>query len=128
MKTSKDLNPTKTLHCVSELEHCPVCGALLFLCGHVNGRKMVQTLQDVIKLSYQSKKCPTRNCHYHFNPVRSSEWLQIAPINGTYGYDVIASIGWERQNYKQTFGRILGNLSDKIQISDSQIRYIYYQV
>jgi hypothetical protein len=128
MKTSKDLYPTKTLHCVSELDYCPICGALLFLCDHINGRKTVQTLPNVLKLSYQPKKCPTQGCHYHCNPVRSAEWLQIAPIHGTYGYDVIASIGWERQNYKQTFGSIFDNISDKIQISESQIRYIYYEV
>ncbi len=128
MKTSKDLLPTETLNCVCELNDCPICASQLLLCDYVNGRKTVQTMSDVLKLSYLPKKCSNPNCYYHHNPVRSAEWLQIAPIHGTYGYDVIASIGWERQNYKQTFKGILENLSDKIQISDSQIRYLYYQV
>ncbi len=49
----------------------------------------------------------------------------MAPIYGTYGFDVIASIGWQRQQQYQTYGEIHGELADRVQISPSQVRYLY---
>jgi hypothetical protein len=49
----------------------------------------------------------------------------VAPLHGTYGFDVIASIGWQRQRLHQTYGEIHWGLTDKLQISPSQVRYLY---
>jgi len=46
-------------------------------------------------------------------------------LNGTYGYDVIASIGWQRQTLHQTFAEIHSGLASELQISESQVRYLY---
>jgi hypothetical protein len=46
-------------------------------------------------------------------------------LNGTYGYDVIASIGWQRQTLYQTFAEIHRGLASELQISESQVRYLY---
>jgi hypothetical protein len=57
--------------------------------------------------------------------LRSAEWQQIAPLYGTYGFDVIASIGWQRQTLHQTFGEIHTGLVSQLQVSESQVRYLY---
>ncbi|NDY74434.1 hypothetical protein [Desulfobacter hydrogenophilus] len=43
----------------------------------------------------------------------------------TYGYDVIASIGWQRQVGLRTFNEVHENLSSKVQISASHVRHLY---
>ncbi len=48
-------------------------------------------------------------------------------MNGTYGYDVIAQIGMSRQQGKQIYRAIHCDLSAPIQISESQVRYLYTQ-
>jgi hypothetical protein len=58
--------------------------------------------------------------------LRSAEWLQIAPVGGTYGYDVIAMIGWQRQEFCRTFEEVYGEMQKRIAISESQVRYLYH--
>jgi hypothetical protein len=38
---------------------------------------------------------------------------------------VIASIGWQRQRLHQTYGEIHSGLTDRLQISPSEVRYLY---
>jgi hypothetical protein len=57
--------------------------------------------------------------------LRSAEWLQIAPIGCTYGYDVIATIGWQRQEFCLTFAELHKKMSRDVTISASQVRYLY---
>jgi hypothetical protein len=59
--------------------------------------------------------------------VRSAEWLHIAPLHCTYGYDVIATIGWQRQTQRQCFVDIFAALTSQVKISEAQVRYLYYQ-
>lgn len=59
--------------------------------------------------------------------VRSAEWLHIAPLHCTYGYDVIATIGWQRQTQRQCFVDIFNDLIPRVKISESQVRHLYYQ-
>ena len=56
----------------------------------------------------------------------SARWRQIAPLHCSYGYDVIAQIGWQRQTYAQRFGVIHTNLRERgIQISETHVRHLY---
>ena len=52
---------------------------------------------------------------------------QLAPFHSTYGYDVIVQIGWERQYGYEDFLTIWQELSEKVQISESQVRHLYYE-
>ena len=54
-------------------------------------------------------------------------WQRIAPKYSIYGHDVIAQIGWERQKGRTDFERIYAGLNGRIQISSSQVRYLYHQ-
>lgn len=64
-------------------------------------------------------------CPNHTVGLKSAEWLQAAPMYCTYGYDVIASIGWQRQIGLRTFNEVHENLSSKVQISASNVRHLY---
>jgi hypothetical protein len=108
-----------------ELEKCLICGSRLEQSDYLYGRKIVQTMTSVMQIGYYAKGCPQPECEGHQNWLRSAEWQQIAPLNGTYGYDVIAGIGWQRQTLHQTFAEIYKGLVDELQISESQVRYLY---
>lgn len=125
MRTQKQLYPqiSKVYRC--ELEVCSICGGLLEQSDYLNGRKIVQTMSSVMQIGYYPKRCPRPGCAGQQNSLRSVEWQQVAPIYGTYGFDVIASIGWQRQRLHQTYGEIHDGLRDRLQISQSQVRYLY---
>ena len=127
MKTRKELYPQVTKVYTCEIENCPKCGSLLIPCGYYSGDKTVQTLTMVMDIAYRPKHCRNSECSEHQKIVRSVAWLQIAPLHCTYGYDVIATIGWQRQTQCQHFGEIWEHLTPRIKISESQVRYLYYE-
>jgi hypothetical protein len=109
-----------------ELEKCSICGSPLEQSDYLNGRKIVQTMSAVMQIGYYPKRCPKPGCPGHQSWLRSAEWQQIAPLNGTYGFDVIGSIGWQRQTLHQTFAEVHRGLAlGQLQISESQVRYLY---
>lgn len=125
MRTQKQLYPQISKVYICELEACSICGSLLEQSDYLNGRKIVQTMSSVMRIGYYPKRCPQPGCAGQQNSLRSAEWQQVTPIHGTYGFDVIASIGWQRQTLHQTYGEIHGGLRDRLQISQSQVRYLY---
>ena len=58
----------------------------------------------------------------------SAEGQQIAPRGSTYGYDVLARIGWLRQERRDAYAEIQAELAAQVQISESHVRYLYQQV
>jgi hypothetical protein len=80
-----------------------------------------------MSIAYRPKHCVNPDCGERHKAVRSAEWLQIAPLHCTYGYDVIATIGWQRQTQCQRFVDIVEYLTPRIKISESEVRYLYYQ-
>ena len=125
MRTEKQLYPENTRVYRCELEVCSSCGSLLEQSDYLNGRKIVQTMSGVMQIGYYPKRCSQPDCGGYRNSLRAAAWQQVAPIYGTYGFDVIASIGWQRQRQYQTYGEIYSGLRDKLQISPSQVRYLY---
>jgi len=100
---------------------------VLSIADYHSGRKTVQTLAMVMGLAYRPKYCGNAHCTERGKVVRAGEWLQVAPLHCTYGYDVIATIGWQRQEWRQDFGNIFTGLPAQLKISESQVRYLYYQ-
>ena len=103
MRTAQKLSPSTTSVYPCELTHCPSCDDVLSRCHYRSGAKTVQTLDGISKILYQPRFCANQACGAFRQPFGSSEWLSIAPRGGTYGYDVIATIGWRRQNWCRTF-------------------------
>ena len=125
MRTQHRLYAQAPLVYTCELELCPLCGGLLER-AYVSGVKTVQTLTEILTLAHCPKRCGDMHCAGHTATWKSAQWQQIAPCHSTYGYDVIAQIGWQRQTQQETFGRIHADLAARLQISESQVRYLYH--
>lgn len=125
MRTAKKLFPLTSEIYLCELKNCPVCNGFLSNCDYRSGNKTVQTLNGVCEIAYQPKCCLNPDCEGFRRSLRSAEWLQTAPVGGTYGYDVIAMIGWQRREFHRTFGELHGDVCRQVEISESQVRYLY---
>ncbi len=125
MRTPKQLYPQISKIYTCELETCSACGSLLEISDYLNGRKTIQTMSSIMRIAYYPKRCPNLNCEGVGTNLRSVEWQQIAPLHGTFGYDVIANIGWQRQTQHQNFAEIHSNLINQLQISESHVRHLY---
>jgi hypothetical protein len=82
-------------------------------------------MSAVLQIAYRPKRCPNPDCAARRVPLPSAEWQQIAPLHGTYGFDVMATIGWQRQTLRQAYAQIHDDLATRLQISESQVRYLY---
>jgi hypothetical protein len=125
MRTRQELYPEVTLMCTCELESCPACQGRMKV-AYVSGPKTVQTLQGVWAITHLPKRCSDPACVGY--PVKwpSAKWQQIAPRSCTYGYDVIAQVGWLRQTGKEPFGTIQTHLAKQVRISETQVRSLYH--
>lgn len=126
MRTQRELYSENRIVYVCELEGCPLCGEWLRT-AYTSGWKTVQTMSDVITIAERTKRCTNMGCSGNQRPWRSVQWQQIAPIACTYGYDVIAQIGWQRQMQRQTFHEIHLDLQARLCISEAEVRAIYHQ-
>jgi Transposase, Mutator family len=125
MRTHRRLYAKAPIVYTCELERCPSCSGSLER-AYVSGTKTVQTLTEVLTLAQCTKRCADGQCVGHQSTWKSAEWQQIAPCHSTYGYDVIAQIGWQRQTHHETFGMIHADLVARLRISESQVRYLYH--
>jgi hypothetical protein len=110
-----------------EWEECPRCGGPLEAL-YVSGPKTVQTLTGVWTIAQRPQRCADAECAGHRESWKSAQWQQVAPPFCTYGYDVIAQIGWFRQEHHQPFGAIHESLQDRLQIGESQVRRLYHHL
>jgi hypothetical protein len=56
--------------------------------------KTVQGMSEVMMIAQRTKRCVNPSCEVSPAILGSVEWGQVAPVSCTYGYDVIAQIGW----------------------------------
>ena len=110
-----------------EWEECPRCGGPLEAL-YVSGPKTVQTLTGVRTIAQRPHRCADPECVGHGEVCKSAQWQQVAPPFCTYGYDVLAQIGWQRQHHRQPFGEIHESLQDRLQIGESQVRRLYHHL
>lgn len=128
MKTPKTLYPHERIIYHPELSTCPHCGGELVLANYLSWDKVVQTLDAVRSLASRPARCPTAGCPGQGRPLLSAAGQQVALPGTTYGNDVIARIGWQRQMRRDIYRDIHTDLTAHIQISESQVRYLYQQV
>jgi hypothetical protein len=125
MRTPKTLYHTTPTIYPCELTICPECFQPLVSLPYINGRKTIQTMTTVMTIAYRPKHCVNPDC-----PDRTAwpamTWQHLAPKGGTYGYDVIAQLGWERQHGRLRFADVRARLKPAVQISESQVRYLYH--
>jgi len=125
MRTPRPFYPKTPTVYTCELDLCPHCGGSLQV-AYVSGSKTVQTLTDIVTIAQRAKRCAHLHCAGSLAPYPSAQWQQIAPRGCTYGYDVIAYLGWYRQTHRQTFAALQATLPTHLQLSESHVRYLYH--
>jgi hypothetical protein len=98
------------------------------MCNYLAWDKTVQTLEGVLSVASRPSYCADPTCPGHPMRLLSAEGQQIAPSGFTYGYDVLARIGWLRQERRDAYAEIQADLACQVQISESHVRYLYQQV
>jgi hypothetical protein len=126
MRTQRKLYTGKATVYTCELERCPVCDGIMEAV-YTSGSKTVQTMNGVMRIAQRPKRCSNPGCAIRQVTRYSAQWRQIAPVSCTYGYDVIAQIGWQRQVDHQVFGEIHSVLRKRMQISETQVRVLYHE-
>jgi hypothetical protein len=128
MRTPKQLYPDERMIYKPELSACPHCGERLVMCDYLAWDKTVQTLDAVLSIASRPAFCADPTCSGHHMRLLSAEGQQIAPRGSTYGYDVLARVGWLRQERRDAYAEIQADLAGQVQISESHVRYLYQQV
>jgi hypothetical protein len=128
MRTPKILYPDERIIYKPELSSCPRCEGSLEMCDYLVWDKTVQTLDAVLSVASRPAFCADPLCPGHTMRLVSAEGQQIAPRGSTYGYDVLAHIGWLRQERRDAYAEIRAELAGQVQISESHVRYLYQQV
>jgi hypothetical protein len=125
MRTQRALYSEKATVYTCEMDRCLHCNEPLQT-SYTSGFKTVQTMDEVLKIAQRMKRCINPGCGDAPVVWGSAQWGQIAPVSCTYGYDVIAQIGWLRQTMRQPFGEIHADLARRVRISESQVRALYH--
>ena len=128
MRTPKVLYPDERIIYKPELDACPQCGGPLVMCDYLAWDKTVQTLDAILAVGSRPAGCADPRCAGHTMRLLSAAGPQIAPRGSTYGYDVLARIGWLRQERRDAYAEIQAELAGPVQISESHIRHLYQQV
>lgn len=110
MRTQRVFYPGNPIVYTHELSVCPTCQGPLQV-AYTSGPRTVQSMSDVQTIRHQPRFSPEPGLHQvpglH---RRSAQWEQSAPRHCTFGYDVIAQIGWLRQMQYQQFEDIHASL------------------
>jgi hypothetical protein len=83
-------------------------------------------MTHILTIGYRPKVCVNPECSSPPVAWPSASWHRIAPKGCTYGYDVIARIGWERQKGQERFEAIQAHLTPWVDISESHVRNLYH--
>lgn len=127
MRTPQRLYAEKRIVYHPELLTCPHCGELLVMWNYLAWDKTVQTLDHVLSIASRPGHCPKAACRGVHMRLLSAEAQRMALPGSTYGYDVLVRIGWLRQHQRATYSEIHTDLSSRLHISPSHVRYLYQQ-
>ena len=105
---------------ICELECCPECGERLSSRGmSAHSRKTVQTMQDELYVVAYSRVCQNAECSEYGTHFHAAEHLKVSPPYSTYGMDVIAFIGIQRDREHKQFAEIEALLNERgVEIND----------
>jgi len=121
-------NPdAERLTVICELESCPKCGKRLSSVGSTaHSAKTVQTLAGEFYVVAYSRVCRTPGCDENGTHFHASGHLQVSPPYSTYGLDVIAFVGIQREQEHKQFIEIEEMLHQRdVQINDTSVGRLY---
>jgi hypothetical protein len=126
MRTPREYYAHRPIVYTFELDTCPECNGPLNI-AYTSKLKVVQTMGGVLTVACRPRYCLEAGCERQALICKPAQWQQLAPRCCTYGYDVIAQIGWLRQAHHERFGPIHQALSPRLQISESEVRHLYHE-
>jgi len=127
MTTAKVLYPTERRIYHPELLTCPHCGTPTALLNYLTSDKIVQTLTTPLALAIRPSHCPDPACPGFALRLRSITAQHLALPGCTYGFDVVARLGWLRQHQHLTFAQVHAALTPAVHISETHVRTLYQE-
>jgi hypothetical protein len=124
----KRRNPkAERLTFVCELERCPKCGERLSSAGSAaHSDKTVQTLDGDFFVVAYSRVCPNPECDAYGTHFHAGGHLRVSPPYSTYGLDVIAFVGIQRDREHKQFAEIQALLNERgVEINDWSVGRLY---
>jgi len=124
----KRRNPkAERLTFVCELERCPQCGERLSSEGcAAHSDKTVQTLDGDFYVVAYSRVCQNPECSEFGTHFHAGRHLQVSPPYSTYGMDVIAFVGTQRDREHKQFPEIQELLNERgVEINDTSVGRLY---
>ena len=108
---------------ICELESCPKCGRRLSSVGSTaHSAKTIQTLDGEFYVVAYSRVCRTPGCDANGTHFHAGGHLRVSPPYSTYGLDVIAFVGIQRERKHKQFIEIEELLNERgVQINDSSV-------
>jgi hypothetical protein len=91
--------------------HCPLCGETMWAAYH--NYRTITTLEDVVHLTLQIRRCLNRACPQFRRPYRPEEEGRLALPKHEFGLDVIAWVGTLRYTQHQSIPEIYQALGDR---------------
>src|SRR2546425_9396508 len=128
MRTPKRLYAEERIIYHPELLTCLHCGDLLVPWNYLAWDKTVQTLNGLLSMATRPGRCSHATCPGSRMRLLSAAAQRLAPPGSTYGYDVLVRIGWLRQHQRATYSEMHSDLSARLSISESHVRYLYQHV
>lgn len=111
----------------AELEACPTCGGGLSSVGNAaHSKKTVQTLAGEFYVVAYSRRCEKLGCEKKGHHYHAVGHLQMALPGESYGLDIVAYIGWQRDREQQRFAEIKKKLNQKgVSINERSVGRLY---
>lgn len=124
----KRRNPNAArLSAVCELENCPHCGKRLSSVSNAaHSHKTVQTLAGTFYVVAYSRVCHNRECSGYGTHFHAAEHLKVSLPYSTYGLDVVAFVGVQREREHRQFTEIQEQLNQRgVEINDTSVGRLY---
>jgi hypothetical protein len=97
-----------------EVKTCPYCGGALKSTHNLHVDKIVQTLTGRVNVRAYGYRCSNPTCPHpeaRYHAVK--EVLRLSLPFGTYGLDVLAFIGWQREREHRQLVEIQALLNER---------------
>jgi hypothetical protein len=130
-KTAKHLEVQARYIYNPEFENCLHCSKPLRAQRHYQWRKTVQQLEGAVYVVSQARECTNSACEQQGQVYQSAAAQMVTVPKCTYGLDVIAQVGWWRDQEHLNREQIHTRLREHgVQISERQVDHLYarYQV
>ena len=111
-----------------DLATCPHCGQPLRYRRAWHMRKTIQTLQGPLFVAGKSRECVNDACSHVGRHYYASQVLMLSLPHSTYGLDVLAFIGWQREHEHRQLREIQKMLSARgMEINEATVGKLYRQ-